>query len=915
MSDMELVGPDDTEPVLDDQVGVRIDQTSSELNQLLAEARALSAELSSDPGVALVAVAGRSPANVKQQMALTRASVMKQQQKIVAKQAELKDLLERKMREVSEIIAPLNAMVKKLEEGIWTANLYLGRDEEIIQLRDGEPASSTTPITVRQLVLAMDEECAASEASGGIDAMSMETFDEWLLADESHLDQVFPEERGVVALVPRWSEVDYGNPWESTARNQDNHQTYFLIRNGARLYRYVTDFIAGERLVPTAAEFTDFFYTRGGYSREREPLKPGTDAWHRAETSADARKRHYMRVGLILQGLVDRTAVFHPLPGTVRFLEPDDYDEGRIVIIADGDQLLDDGAEPFREWQRRLMREVRPGVRIIGAFNTYDARESWTIHPPRASKPDSFIPHTVTERVGERALKITYARTDEVWRYVDMPDRPGYERLAPVTPRTRASCTFSIDTDLVLPFDLIAVEDVDRYLRSRTDRHRYVRMFPLLKAARRTKLAEIEQEAPFRLLLTGLLARESGVGLDAAASSVPELVDWWKVTNKSHRPLVGSAEDNAKAVRLIIAEHARRLAAAARPLDQSLVKRLRSSHADAVVIGRRRDGTYVVLDPQDGGNTFVCETIYSAKGVVKDRQEWQLVGTRPSRWVVAHASTSFATWNVLADRRNVFTAPEIADATDRLVTTRTDQGAVVVAVMIIDGTQGARRQSTLLAALEVRDADAGHLTAEYWDTARAHPLTGPSQDLELTSYTVSLGRDGDGQVTWRRRDYGDSSYPTAIAWPVWEPSGQYTKGWRRVWLSDAAAAAANLAHDRYDEIAHLARSLDHLVNTLESSVVVQFAERAERRAYDEFLEEYHDPELWDGVRKSLRVLKIECGRRDFDDVERALSLLVEGGHVLDGLSVREALEHARTLYSFEGTIPHEMDDFILSSAR
>jgi hypothetical protein len=36
----------------------------------------------------------------------------------------------------------------------------------------------------------MDEECAVAAEHGGIDARSIEQFDEWLLADPAHLDQV-----------------------------------------------------------------------------------------------------------------------------------------------------------------------------------------------------------------------------------------------------------------------------------------------------------------------------------------------------------------------------------------------------------------------------------------------------------------------------------------------------------------------------------------------------------------------------------------------------------------------------------------------------------------------------------------------------------------------------------------------------
>jgi hypothetical protein len=900
------------EPSDHDTIGALIDQTSTELTALLNEAQDLSAELSSDPSTALVAVAGRSPAEVKIQMAEVRATVMKQQQEIVAKQAELKDLLEQKMHEVEEIIAPLTAMVRKLEEGIWTANLYLGRDEEIIQIRDGEPAPASTPVTVRQLVLAMDEECAVAAEAGGIDATSIDEFDEWLLGDEIHLNQVFPEQRGVVAIVPRWTDVDYGNPWESNARNKDNHQTYFLIRNGERLYRYVTDFNAGARLVPTASEFTDFFYQRALFGNERTPIEPGSRQWKKAETTADARKRHYMRVGLILQGLVDRTAVFQPLPGTVRFLEADDYDEGRIVIVADGDMLLSDGLETFREWRRRLMKEIRPGMRVIGSFNTYESKDEWVIRPSRAGLPSSFVPHTITERVGDHALKFTYDRTDEIWGYQPDPENPGWSSFGSRVPKQRASCRFSDETDLILPFDLLKLEDVERFLRSRVERHRYVRMFPLLKAARRTLLEEIEQEAPFRSLLTGLLVRDHGVSFEDAEAAVPALVDWWKTTNRNHRPLVGSAEDNAKAVRLITDEYHRRLEDQRRPLNEKLVTTLRTAHPTALLIARRRDSTYVVLEPQDDGDTFVVETIYSARGVVKQRLEWQLVGTSPSRWTVAYQDEKFGAWNALADSRTVYTGPEITDVVERYVDERTNEGVVVVAVMLIDGTHGDSRQSTTIATVEM-DVEDEELTTEYWADVKERALTAEYREVKIQSRAIRLRRDAEGHITWARTDWV-RSYPTGIAWPIWEPSGPYTKGWRRVWLNEDAAGAANLMRERYHDVRRRASRLDRIVTALELSVAEQYVERAERRAFDAFVEEYRDASLWEGHRKSIRLQRFEPGRRDFGDVERALEYLVERGHVLDGVTVSEVADRARVLYGIEVNIPNELEDFIVKGA-
>ncbi|MHB1599732.1 MAG: hypothetical protein ACYCXY_12800 [Acidimicrobiales bacterium] len=151
-----------------------------------------------------------------------------------------------------------------------------------------------------------------------------------------------------------------------------------------------------------------------------------------------------------------------------------------------------------------------------------------------------------------------------IWR---TPSRATGWRYDDASAKVRASCVFAEDSELVLPFDLVEVEDMERYLRSRLERRGYLKMFPLLKAVIRAKRAEAEEEAPFRQMLAGVLARENGVSIAEAEEVVDELVSWWKVANRHHRPLVGTEEDNAKAVRMIVDEHRRQLEDTHRPLN------------------------------------------------------------------------------------------------------------------------------------------------------------------------------------------------------------------------------------------------------------------------------------------------------------------------------------------------------------
>lgn len=52
--------------------------------------------------------------------------------------------------ELEAQIGPLRQRLEQMQEVMWTVDLYLGRDESLRLLRDGQPAPADTPITIRQ---------------------------------------------------------------------------------------------------------------------------------------------------------------------------------------------------------------------------------------------------------------------------------------------------------------------------------------------------------------------------------------------------------------------------------------------------------------------------------------------------------------------------------------------------------------------------------------------------------------------------------------------------------------------------------------------------------------------------------------------------------------------------------------------
>lgn len=605
-----------------------------------------------------------------------QAQLIRRRRAIETQQEALKAELERVKEETERALGPVREFMRQLEDGLYMVDLYLGTQEQIKTLRDGPPASIDEPIVLRQLVLAMDEECAVAAEDGGMDALSIEEFDDWVLADPAHLEQVLPEVKGCVALVPRWQAgKDYDDPWKMAEVEKQNRQTYFLIRNGEQLYRIWTNFRVGRRLMPGREQYSDYFWAG---KEGREAIRPGTEEWGAAEKRAEAEEKHYRRVAVIFEGLIHRTTVWHPLhPAGVSFLDEDAHDAGRVrfVMDADDDRLIGTGREPFSAWRDRLTGNLRPGMRVIvapngvhqegwylkGEHRSQSGRHNPRLHPPGISDlPPEGALLTIEERDSEGFLICRFKRTEEVYdpsRWVESKTRPGWGHHGGYhVPKTRATLKIKPGDWWVLPYDLASIDEMEVYMRARLDRHGYIRMFPVLKSAIAAKHAEAVEEAPFRVMLEGVLARENGGTVEEARDRIPDLVEWYKLANRHHRALSG---DQADAVRQILAEDSRRLRE--RAAQGHVIQELRYVYEDAMLIARQRgSGKYVVLEPmEDGDNVYARRVLYGVRsGPTEDVEWWKPEPFIVGRWQVLWSNSRWAAWNVGAQAKDWLTGPE-----------------------------------------------------------------------------------------------------------------------------------------------------------------------------------------------------------------------------------------------------------------
>ena len=812
---------------------------SAELARLSAEAEALATEESAATEAALVPLNRQSPTEIKAGLAIVRRRVVAKRAEVEAAAARVRELAERQAAIARNAIAPLAKQIKRFEDGIEAVNLYLGDAESIVTLMDGEPAPASEPVRIRQMVLSMDEECAVAADDGGIDHMNIELFDQWLLADPAHVDQVLPERKGIVALVPRMAGREYGDPWANLERNKRNQETYLLIRNGEKLYRYVPGFTVGRRLVPAADEFTRFFeseqWTSEGKHTVRTHLRPGSRQWAEAEEKADVRQRHYMKVALLIQGIVDRSILLHPLPPEgLDLLGGDVYEDGRAVIITDAENALSSGAETFRQWQHRINRQMTVGMRIIGAFQSQGFRnEKGTgrshvrISPNCTDRPRTGVVYELEGRrifQGVEGFFFRFERTHETWTR----NRYGYDELK--VPERRASCVVLPDDTFVLCLDLAEVADMGRFLASRAARSEYVTMFPVLKAAIAAKKAEEAEEAPFRDMLAGELAKRNGVDLEDAVAAVPALVCWYKFARRHHRTLVG---EDPKIIDAICTEHRRRLTERVDTGgEQEVVSELRSRYPDLLYVGRKKSGEYVAFLPQETEgwwSVFVVEITRTPSGK-ETVAEWRLPGARPSRWRSLYESEKWAAFDRSASASIYASRPEVEAGAEELRKQWNPEWGPLVAITFGRDPYctGVERVFTCWAYAQGSEYDA------------EHSLTGKvSMAYERHSY-VRWHRGRGGAFVLGKLDRPWSSYNSLNSGrceefdPIWR--NHVRPGDSEVLFEDQGVVAEIVSDfEKYLAFKKISDELHRIVREYWRSVQDQWVEREEKAAYDKFI--------------------------------------------------------------------------------
>ncbi len=327
--------------------------------------------------------------------------------------------------------AGMKGVIEQIEDRVFNVELYAGLVEQVVLCSDGEPAPIGEKIRLLQRRHYMDEECLAHYEVGGMEMKNIGAFDRWICKKKNR-DRLLPFSRCVVAFRVRrnekwregWSVADFIQIFHL---KEEDKTTFLYMRNGDRVYRLETQIEFGEQLFPDirqlrpndamwakvwASGSVQSVISEGEYlekkkqweeeeaERKRGLAKAKPDekwkfrSWEGRpdheeykpfnrtnvfydDISADmqSKLKKHNRIALVLQGVLDRSPVFHPHPQWQIWTEAG-FGQA-LELVHDDSFALPAGPPPdFEAYRKRLNLQLKPGCVTIGQQDFWERHEA-----------------------------------------------------------------------------------------------------------------------------------------------------------------------------------------------------------------------------------------------------------------------------------------------------------------------------------------------------------------------------------------------------------------------------------------------------------------------------------------------------------------------------------------------------------
>jgi hypothetical protein len=299
-----------------------------------------------------------------------------------------REKLEVMKSEMYGLIRDFKRKIKQLNEIISVIELYLGVHEQVVHIQEGPTAPAEELVNIYQQLLFMDEEVGDprvyKDGVGGIHFGNIEMFDQWLCQPKNdgegfNYERLIPQAKGIVALQISRQEREYytcgkqASFWDvantmaaNRERNAKDRATYILIRNGFNLYRVMSSINFQPRMFPLRDEFEKHLAEIRKYSKHGETDEEKRD---RIDDEMYEATFPYMKKALMLEGILHRTPIFHPVPEGFSFNDSSTH-EKFVRFVQDDVYVLPDGRKKFKQWHSETNARITRGTRvvIVGSF-------------------------------------------------------------------------------------------------------------------------------------------------------------------------------------------------------------------------------------------------------------------------------------------------------------------------------------------------------------------------------------------------------------------------------------------------------------------------------------------------------------------------------------------------------------------
>lgn len=436
----------------------------------------------------------------------------------------IRQKMEERMRTLQPVLDSLERQAEIIEQVLSWLHAYLGDGVEVQTITTGEGAPKREPLTIRQRILFMDEEMAVIGNDGqGLDYTGKETFYEWL-KNPANRDIILPEERCTVVMKPkRYSHRYTGDTYTNSCINRLNRHSFIVIRDGENIHVIESeDLNIYGAAIPTKRQYENIRESR---CRDESLIQDET-------RNLQSRTMFYM---MLLQGLADNTDIMGSHAG-INIMKEENI---RIIFDAEQDSMIGTGIKPWKEWMNERQKDIKRGDRIIFRANSNGDGTFLRIYYNKWSEPDRPTSGLYSvDKAKDGRLVFRYCPGDKVFNQSE-----GYY----TDRKNRVSYVF--DRWSAINFDTTDLDELEMYLKDRTQREHYADIIGLLLKMRDIKREEKRMESHFINLMTEDILRErKNIDRDLLKKTIEDVVIWWKSKVIFKRPL---SDDDAKAWRMI----------------------------------------------------------------------------------------------------------------------------------------------------------------------------------------------------------------------------------------------------------------------------------------------------------------------------------------------------------------------------